>query len=892
MVSTPANVFQGLTTLTSEQRKLFEILFQQQGEELFKLKIPQCGAGDITPLSYPQERVWSVARLMPDSSVDNVPLGFRIQRAFDVTVFTQSIRLLIDRSAVLRATCVTHQAQTGQTVQAEVEPWLNVIDLSDLPESNRLEQAVVQATEIAHLPFDLAKDLLLRATVFCLGPNDFLVLLVAHQFATDGLSFRFLLQELATLYSAIQMGDTSGLAEPVIQYGDFAAWQRQWFTTEMFAAQRDYWQRQLQGAPAQLKLPTYQRSAFPTYTGAYQDIELSAQQSQQLRALCSGQGITVFMAFIALFQTLLNRCTKQEDICVGTLISNRNRPEIEQLLGNFSNNLLLRTTFSPEQTFLDVLAKVKETTIEAYNHQDLPFQDLASTTDNIPKFQVLFILRNSTTAQSFALPGVEVSDVSIDLGLTRMELSLDLTDDGKNPIFGKLEYKADLFTVETIRQLIDNLKVLIDIVVQNPNQAVAKIQLPEVAHTSVEQLPPEGAAISAPVTSTTSSTSQALSARQTELAQQIAILWAEAFNLPHVGLEDNFFELGGHSLMAIRLVEKMQATFGIDIPFSLIFRFPTVSKQAEQVDAVLQRSDEFGVASYALQDEGSAHIIPIQEKGTRPPLFWVNNLPQAQMLGTRWGDERPIYCLNIWGLEGDYVINADVVDLNFMARQFVKSIQEIQPQGPYYLGAHCVNTALAFEIAQQLYRQGETVASLVFVDPLTWGDVRSKLHHWHNFRQLGFDYLFFKLGLRVKTSILKRDSKLFPVLNYLTDKILLRRKVFDDKISADQALIRQNVFEDEISGEINTYIQKYYTAVDSYVPTSYPGKVDVFLAAEYSTLDTSLFGEVCARGVKVQTVREYHTLLFYEESHTNDLAKAMRDCLVKDEAQVHSAQPN
>jgi acyl carrier protein len=873
MVSTPINVFQGLTTLTSEQRKLFEILFQTQGEELFKLKIPRNSAGDIAPLSYSQERVWSVARLMPDSPVDNVPLGFRIQGAFDVAVFGQSIRLLIERSTILRTTCVIHNAQTGQTVQAEVQPWLKVVDLSGLPAADRLEQAVTQATEIAHLPFDLAKDLLLRAAVFCLGPDDYLVLLVAHQFATDGLSFRFLLQELATLYSAVQAGDLSGLAEPVIQYGDFAAWQRQWFTAEMFAAQRDYWMQQLQGAPAQLKLPTYQRSMLPTYAGAYQDIELSAQQSQQLRALCSGQGITVFMAFIALFQTLLHHCTSQNDICVGTLISNRNRPEIEQLLGNFSNNLLLRTTFALEQTFRDLLAKVKETTIEAYNHQDLPFQDLAGTVDHVPKFQVLFILRNSTTAQSFALPGVQVSDVSIDLGLTRMELSLDLTDDGKNPISGKLEYKTELFTAETVQQLIDNLKALVDIVVQNPNQIIAEMQLPEVAHSAGEQTPPEDAALPTTVTLTPASE---LSTRQADLTQQIATLWAEAFGVTHIGLEDNFFELGGHSLMAIRLVEKMQATFGIDIPFSLIFRFPTVSKQAEQVDAILQRSSELGGSSHTCQEESVAHITPIQEKGTRPPLFWVNNLPQAQMLGARWGDERPIYCLDIWGLEGDYVINAEVVDLSFMAHQFVKSIQAIQPQGPYYLGAHCVNTALAFEIAQQLYRQGEVVASLIFVDPLTWGDVRSKLHHWHNFRKLGFDYLFFKLGLRVKTGVLKRDSKLFPVLNYLTDKILLRRKVFDD----------------EISGEINTYIQKYYKAVDDYVPTPYPGKVDVFLASEYATLDTSLFGKVCARGVKVQVVREYHTLLFYEDSHTNDLAKAMRDCLIKDEAQVRTAQPN
>jgi acyl carrier protein len=867
MINTKDNIFQSLITLSGEQRKLFELLLNKQGEDLLRIKIPQRSSSDIIPLSYSQERVWSVSRLMPDSPVDNVPLGFRILGDFNLQVFKQSVNALIQRNEILRTTCITNNYQTTQTVMSVFTPWIEVINLCDLPKSERLESAVKKATEISRLPFDLTRDVLFRTAIFCLGERDFVVLLVAHQFATDGLSFRFLLQDLAALYKVIQADNLPTLPDQPIQYADFSAWQRQWFTSEMFASQVQYWKQRLSEAPSQLRLPIYQGCSFPTYEGAYKSFELSAQHSSKLRAVCGDQGVTVFMAFLALFQTVLHRCTLEKDICIGTLISNRNRPEIEQLLGNFSNNLLLRTTFAKGLTFSDILAKVREITIEAYNHQDLPFQDLVRIAENIPKFQVLLILRNSTTAQNLALPDLDVSDLSIDLGLTRMELGLDLTDDGKNPMFGKLEYKTELFKPDTIEKLLRNLQVLLENIIENPNQEISSIHLPETLGIDefVYHLPDTENIIKK---TDEQLLHQCLSPR-TDTEVIIASIWTEIFNIQKISVNENFFDLGGHSLMAIRMIEKIQSSFQVDLPFNLIFKSPSIAKLAEQVEIKLRKSisENKSLEDNPLQED-SSHVITIQSQGKHPPLFWINNLPQAQMLGSRWGVDRPIYCLDIFGLKDDYVLNSKV-DLKFIASQFVESILSLQPAGPYHLGAHCVNTTLAFEIAQQLYHRGEAVASLMFVDPLTFGFmVKSKSYnHWINFRRLGFDYLFFKYGLRLKTGLLKKGSKSYPLLNYLVDKILLRRAVP----------------EVELSDEINDYISGYYKAVSNYIPEEYPGKINLFLAAEYASLDTSIFEKLALGGVEVQEVREYHVLLFFEESHTNDLTKALRGCLIEGE---------
>jgi NRPS condensation-like uncharacterized protein len=473
------NILQELSTLSSEHRELFERLLIQQGENLTQLPIPPRDPCYPIPLSYPQERVWTISQLTPDSSVDNVPVGFRILGAFNSNAFKRAIRALIQRNEILRTHFLIQNEQATQSVQLTFEPCIESIDLRGLNKAERLESAIAEATEIARTPFNLKKDLLLRAYVFCLGDEDFVVLLVAHQLVTDGLSFRFLLQELASLYNASATGNFDSLKPIPVQYADFSIWQQQWFTDSILAPDLIYWKEKLSEAPAELRLPMFQSRQFSTQKGSSKSFKFSAERSDKFRTLCRERGVTVFMAFVALFQIVLQRCTQQNDITIGTLISNRNRREAETLVGNFSNNLLLRTHFTNELNFYTLLEQVRDTTLEAYQHQDLPFQYLFDHVENIPKFQVLLLLRNSTISQSFVLSGLNVQDLEIDLGLTRMDFNLDITDDGKHSIFGKFEYKTNLFDTLTIQQVVQNLKALLESVLQNPNQKLIDISLPE-----------------------------------------------------------------------------------------------------------------------------------------------------------------------------------------------------------------------------------------------------------------------------------------------------------------------------------------------------------------------------------------------------------------------------
>jgi NRPS condensation-like uncharacterized protein len=473
------NIFQALSTLTADQRELFEKLLIKQGEDLAQIPIPPRESHEPIPLSYAQERVWTISQLTANSSVDNVPIGFRLLGKFNLKAFEQSVQDLIQRNEILRTQYVINGQQMNQSVQLTFEPWMKLIDLSKLPEAERLRSALNQGTELARKPFDLTQDILLRTAVFHLGEEDFVVVLVAHQLVTDGLSFRFLLQELVSFYTASVLNDLAALPPIAVQYADFCIWQRQWFTDPTLASDLSYWKEKLSGASTELSLPMFQSRQFSTQKGTSKSFKFSALQSNRFRNLCRERGVTVFMAFVALFQTVLQHCTQQNDITIGTLISNRNRREMEKLIGNFSNNLFLRTRFTDKLDFCDLLEQVKETTLEAYQHQDLPFQYLFDQMENVPKFQALLLLRNSTMAQSFALPGLKVQDLEIDLGLTRMEFNLDITDDGNNPMFGKFEYKTNLFDDLTIQQLIQNLKALLESIVQNPKQKITDISLPE-----------------------------------------------------------------------------------------------------------------------------------------------------------------------------------------------------------------------------------------------------------------------------------------------------------------------------------------------------------------------------------------------------------------------------
>ncbi|GAB1537494.1 hypothetical protein NUACC21_01380 [Scytonema sp. NUACC21] len=329
------------------------------------------------PVSFAQQRLWFLQQFEPESGFYNIPVAVRFQGQPNIIALEHSLNHIISRHEALRTNFIQVDGQPMQVIASSTPLSLTVVDLQqlDTTEGEITCQQLIAVEAVR--PFDLATDLLVRASLFQLQPTEHVLLLVMHHIVSDAWSMGVLVRELATVYQAICNELPIALPELPIQYADFAVWQQQWLQGEVLAKQMEYWQQQLAGAPSLLELPTERsRPAIQTYTGATKRFLLSPQLSEKLVVLSQKQEVTLFMTLLAAFQTLLYRYTGQTDICVGTPIANRNRKETEELIGVFVNTLVLRSNLSGNPSFGDLLSRVREVALGAYAHQDLPFEQL------------------------------------------------------------------------------------------------------------------------------------------------------------------------------------------------------------------------------------------------------------------------------------------------------------------------------------------------------------------------------------------------------------------------------------------------------------------------------------------------------------------------------------
>ncbi|MGH7828765.1 MAG: condensation domain-containing protein, partial [Candidatus Binatia bacterium] len=344
---------------------------RRQDHELHDLPMSRAHAQEKVPLSFAQQRLWFLDQYEPGSSVYNIPSALRLKGALNVPALERSLSEIVRRHEALRTTFAVIDGEPFQVIAPALPVSLPIVDLTDRPGSEREKEAQTIAAEHAQKPFDLSQGPLLRVFLLHLGEDDHILLLTMHHIVSDGWSRGVLYRELSVLYEAYTQGKPSPLAELPIQYADFAFWQRQWLQGEVLENQLLYWKKQLEGAPALLNLPTDRpRPAVQSYRGGSRSIELSQELTQGLKALSAQEGVTLFMTLLAAFQTLLHRYTGQNDIVVGSPIANRNRAEIEGLIGFFVNTLVMRTDLSGNPTFKELLTRVRETTLEAYTHQD------------------------------------------------------------------------------------------------------------------------------------------------------------------------------------------------------------------------------------------------------------------------------------------------------------------------------------------------------------------------------------------------------------------------------------------------------------------------------------------------------------------------------------------
>jgi amino acid adenylation domain-containing protein len=434
------------------------------------------------PLSFAQQRLWFIDQLEPGGSVYNFPAAVRLKGPLNVVALKQSLDEIVKRHEVLRTTFAIVDGRPVQVVAPRLRLALPIVDLRDLPETEREVEVQRLATNEAQRPFDLAEGPLVRATVLLLGEDEHVGLLTMHHIVSDGWSTGILIREMAALYDAFSSDRVASLPELPIQYADFAHWQRDWLQGEVLETQLTYWKQQLLGAPPLLALPAdHPRPAVQTFHGAHQSILLPRTVGDGLKALSSQEGVTLFMTLLAAFQVLLHGYTNQDDLVIGTPIANRNRLEIESLIGFFVNTLVLRTDLSGNPSFLEFLRRVREVCLGAYAHQDLPFErlveelHLARDLSRNPLFQVMFVLQNASP-QAVELPGLSLSPIEVDTGTTHFDLTLHIADTDQG-LVGTLAYNTDLFEAVTITRMLGHFRTLVEAVAAAPERRLSDLPL-------------------------------------------------------------------------------------------------------------------------------------------------------------------------------------------------------------------------------------------------------------------------------------------------------------------------------------------------------------------------------------------------------------------------------
>ncbi len=473
-----------ITALSPTKRALFEALIKDKGLTISKIpKLSRENPNKYYPLSYAQQRLWFLDQIEPGNSVYNETISLRIKGDLNITALEYSLNEIISRHEILRTTFVSLKGEAFQVISSDEKLGLFLTKLSDeISPIEREKECERLRSQLVKQTFDLTKWPLMRANLFQFEENEFVLFLVLHHLITDGWSSDRFIREMTAIYEAYLADQTASIPELPIQYADFASWQKQWLSGEVLNRQISYWKKQLSGPLPVLELPIdYPRPAIQSFVGAKESLMLSKPVSDQINRFCQQQEVTLFMTLLAAFQILLYRHTGQEDILIGSPIAGRNRAEIENLIGFFINTLVFRNQLDENSTFHELLQRVRRVALDAYAHQDLPFEKLVEELQpdrdlsRTPVFQVFFNLLN------FGKKAINVAGLIWEtLPRPEAEAKFDLTLYAREKAEGiQLEfvYNAGLFTSVRIKEMVIQLSAIIEQAVNNSETKINQFSL-------------------------------------------------------------------------------------------------------------------------------------------------------------------------------------------------------------------------------------------------------------------------------------------------------------------------------------------------------------------------------------------------------------------------------
>ncbi|HEX5868951.1 MAG TPA: condensation domain-containing protein, partial [Longimicrobium sp.] len=434
--------------------------------------------GDTAPLSFAQERMWFIDRLDPGSAAYNMSPALRLHGSVDVNAMRRALAEIVRRHEPLRTAFPEFDGAPVQRILPVDDFDLPVEALSSDADLSR------RVGEWAAMPFDLLNGPVFRARLLRLADDDHVLLLGMHHIVSDGWSTGILFRELFVLYDASAAGRPNPLAPLPVRYADYAAWQREWLAGDELDRQVAYWRAHLAGAPALLELPTDRpRPAVQSYRGAAQRFEISAETAAGLRALARDEGATLFMALLSAFSVLLSRWSGQDDVVVGTPIAGRTRREVEDLVGLFVNTLALRTELGGDPGFRALLSRVRRSTLDAYAHQDLPFEKLVEelqperSLGHAPVFQAMFVLQNTPDGPAGEPAGLALAPVVREASQAKVDVTLTMLEATDGSLSASLGYAADLFAPQAMERMTAHFQALLGGIVSTPDTPVAALPI-------------------------------------------------------------------------------------------------------------------------------------------------------------------------------------------------------------------------------------------------------------------------------------------------------------------------------------------------------------------------------------------------------------------------------
>ncbi|AFW94293.1 modular nonribosomal peptide synthetase [Anabaena sp. 90] len=437
------------------------------------------------PLSLTQQRFWFLDQMEGSNPAYNIVRVLNLQGLLNFTALEGAIATIINRHETLRTSFGIADGKPIQVIADKLAFTLPVIDLQELAEDQKTTAAQRLTTNEYLRPFALTESSLLRVTLMQLGAESHQLLVIMHHIISDAWSAGNFLQELSVIYSALTAGLPSPLTELSIQYADYAYWQRQWLENQPAL---DYWKQQLADIPAVIELPTDRsRTAMQTFRGDLQKFQFDSQLTHKLKNLSQKSGSSLFMTLLTAFVILLSRYSGQEDIIIGSPISDRNRVALEPLIGFFVNTLVLRTRLEGNPTFIELLQQVRQMALDAYAHQDVPFDQLVETLQpqrhlsHSPLFQVMFVLQNSPVSK-LELGDLQVTQIELAKATAGATFDLTISMQEKDSasgteLIGAFEYNANLFNADTIARMVESFHTLVEAVVANPQERIRTLPL-------------------------------------------------------------------------------------------------------------------------------------------------------------------------------------------------------------------------------------------------------------------------------------------------------------------------------------------------------------------------------------------------------------------------------